>query len=187
MRLSLVISALLAAPALAAVDTYKVDGDHAQVLFVSNHMGFSKTYGWFEKVEGSFKLDEADISKSSIDLVIHANTLTTAVKKKDQHLKSPDFLDTKQFPKILFKSDSVKKISDKQYEIAGKLTLRGVTKPVTMKFERMRTGEDPWKNHRTGGEGRLTIKRSEYGVNYMLDGIPDEVEIIASLEGIRQK
>jgi polyisoprenoid-binding protein YceI len=188
MRFAALLAAMaVACGANAAVDKYKVDADHAQVLFVANHMGFSKTYGWFTKLSGDFELDEANPSASKINLVIDANSLTTAVPKKDQHLKSPDFLDTKQFPKITFKSDTVKKVNDKNYEIAGQLTLHGVTKPVTMKFERMKTGEDPWKNTRTGGEGRMTIKRSDYGVKYMLEGIPDEVEIIASLEGIKQK
>ena len=186
-KFALLALSLIAASAFAAPEKFKVDPDHAQVLFVSNHLGFSKTYGWFEKVEGNFVLDDASPAANQVELNIVADSLTTAVKKKDQHLKSPDFLDTKQFPKITFKSDSVKKLDDKNYEIKGKLTLRGVTNPVTMKFNRMKTGEDPWKNTRTGGEGRMMIKRSEYGVKYMLDGIPDDVEIIVSLEGIRQK
>jgi len=170
----------------AAADKYKVDKDHAQVLFVSNHLGFSKTYGWFTKVEGDFEIDEANPSASKVDLNIVANSLTTAVEKKDQHLKSPDFLDTKQFPKVTFKSETVKKVDDKTYEIKGKLTLHGKTNTEIMKFERMKTGEDPWKNIRTGGEGKMTIKRSDYGIKYMMDGIPDQVEIIASLEGIKE-
>ena len=171
---------------LAAMETYKVDGDHAQILFVANHLGFSKTYGMFKTVSGEFKIDDAALKTSSVEMSINADSLTTLVDKKDQHLKSPDFLDVKQFPKITFKSDSITK-SGNNYEIKGQLTLHGVTKPVTMKFNRMKTGEDPWKNIRTGGEGRMTIKRSDFGINFMKDGIPDDVEIIASVEGIKQK
>ncbi len=181
---SLVLGALGAG---AALEQYKIDADHAQVLFVSNHMGFSKTYGWFEKVDGNFAIDDANLAASTVELNLAASSLSTAVKKRDQHLKGPDFLDTKQFPKITFKSESIKKLKDKTYEISGKLTLHGVTNTEVMKFERMKTGEDPWKNMRTGGEGRMTIKRSQYGIKYMMDGIPDEVEIIASLEGLLKK
>ncbi len=185
---SVVIASLLFGISLAhAEETWNVDKDHAQVLFKATHLGFSHVYGWFKSVSGTVMLDDKNPAKNSVNLEIDADSLDTMVTKRDQHLKGPDFFDVKQFPKVTFKSDSVKKLDDKNYEIKGNLTLHGVAKPVTLTFNRFKTGEDPWKNTRTGGEGKFTIKRSDFNMKYMLEGISDEIEIVASIEAIKKK
>lgn len=101
-------------------------------------MGISYTHGRFNHISGTFNLDETDPSKSSVDLEIKTESVYTADKKRDQHLKSPDFLNVKQFPVITFKSKTVKKVDDTTYEIIGDFTLLGKTKSLTVKA--MHTG-----------------------------------------------
>lgn len=179
---------ILFSAAATGLDVYKIDPSHTSVVFKVDHLGFSYVYGQFPKVEGEFKVDEKNPAKSSLNVFIDANSITTHDEKRDKHLRSPDFFNVKQYPKITFKSDSVKKVKGDQYEIAGKLTLHGVTKPVKFTFNRARTGKDPWGNTRTGGEAQFIIKRSDFGMNYMQgeNQVGDEVALLLSVEGIKQ-
>src|SRR5438045_581123 len=124
------LAALLLFAASAGADNYAVDGMHAGVSFKISHLGLSWTYGRFNEMSGDFTLDPADPSKSSFNLSIQVNSVDTNNKKRDDHLKSPDFFNVKQFPAITFKSTSVKPVKD-GYQVTGDLTLHGVTKPVT--------------------------------------------------------
>lgn len=171
-----------------ALDTYKVDASHSTVVFKVNHLGFTHVYGQFPKLEGEFKVDGKKGEKDSISVTIDAASVNTHEEKRDKHLKNADFFDVKQFPKITFQSDSVTKKSGNKYEVKGKLSLHGVTKPVSFTFERGRTGKDPWGNTRTGGDAELTIKRSDYGMNYMQgeNQVSDEVKLFIAIEGIKQ-
>jgi polyisoprenoid-binding protein YceI len=104
-------------------------------------------------------------------------------------LKRADFFDAKLYPTITFKSTSVKKTGEKTYEVKGELSLHGKTRPVTLALTRFRTGLDPMGHQRTGGETKLTIKRSDYGMNFMVgpEKVGDEVDIWISLEGEKVK
>lgn len=172
----------------AQADNYKIDGSHTSVVFKINHLGFAHIYGQFADVSGSFVIDEAAPEKSSFDLVIKTDSLITHAPKRDQHLRSPDFFNTKQFPKITYKSKSVKKLDGSKYELTGDFTMLGVTKPLTVVFQRLRTGKDPWGMTRTGGDASFKIKRSDFGMNFMQgeNQLADEVEVFVSLEGIKQ-
>lgn len=170
-----------------AADVYNIDPDHTVVLFKANHLGFSNTYGQFNKVEGTFTVDETKPEKSKIELTIDTASVDSNSQKRDEHLRGPDFFNAKQNPKITFKSSKVKKVSDSSWEVEGKLALNGVTKTITIPFERFKTGEDPWKNVRTGGEAKFMIKRSDYKMNYMIPQISDEIELVVALEGIKKK
>ena len=173
------------APQVRAADTYQVDPVHSMVLFKVDHLGFSYSYGRFNDISGSIVIDEENPANSSVQIEIKAESVDTHSARRDQHLRSVDFLNAKQFPVISFKSKQVKK-SGSTYEIAGDLTVRGVTKPVTVTLQRYRTGTDPWGNVRTGFNGSFTIQRSEYGVNYMPEGIGEDVEMLLTFEGIKQ-
>ena len=121
-----------------------------------------------------------------MSIEINAETIDTAHEKRDQHLRSPDFFSTNQFPTIEFKSTAVEKTSD-GYAVTGDLKLRGKTKSITVDMVQIGAGEDPWGNYRVGFDGSFTIKRSEFGVSYMPKGLGEEVEIMISVEGIKKK
>lgn len=177
---------VLSASAQAEVQTYKIDPAHTAVIFKVAHLGFSHTYGQFPKVEGSFTVDEAKPEATQIDIKIKTDSVSTYDAKRDKHLKSADFFNTKQNPEMTFKSKSVKKAGE-VYQVTGDLTLNGVTKPVTFDFKRGRTGQDPWGGTRTGGDATFKVKRSDFNMKYMNgeNQVGDEIEIFLSVEGIR--
>ncbi|MBI3467176.1 MAG: YceI family protein [Planctomycetes bacterium] len=167
-----------------AADAYQVDPVHSSMVFSVKHMGASNFYGRFNNITGSFTLDD-DPSKNSFQVQIQTESVDTAVKKRDDHLKSPDFFNTKQFPTITFKSTQVKKADGDTLDVTGDLTLHGVTKSVTAKVTKTGTGKFGGRVL-AGVEANLRIKRSDFGMNFMLEGIGDEIRITVSLEGGRQ-
>jgi polyisoprenoid-binding protein YceI len=109
----------------------------------------------------------------------------TRSDKRDQHLKSPDFFNSKQFPTITFKSNKVEGSGD-SYKISGDLTIHGVTKPITVDFKKGAEGKGGGGKTVSGGEARFTIKRSDYDMKFMIGPLDDDVNIILSLEGAKQ-
>jgi polyisoprenoid-binding protein YceI len=170
------------------VQTYKIDPSHTSVVFKVNHMGFSNVYGMIGGADGKIMLSESKPETSTFEISVKPETLTTLEKKRDEHLKGPDFFNVKQYPAIQVKSKSVKKLTADQYEITADLTLMGVTKPIKFVFKRMKTGKDPWGKTRTGGETMLKVKRSEHKMTFMSgpSEVGDDVDLFISLEGILQ-
>jgi polyisoprenoid-binding protein YceI len=188
MRVILVLAAFLVSLSTSAfAENFKIDPAHTAVVFKISHLGFSSVYGMFPGTEGKFSIDDAKPEKSSLELTIKTDTVSTMDKKRDEHLRSPDFFNVKQFPDITFKSKSVKKVDAKHYEISGDLTMHGATKPVAFTFSRFNTGKDPWGNMRTGGETSFKVKRSDYGLTFMNGPgqVGDEVELMISVEGTK--
>lgn len=175
----------LAAPASAA-DTYLVDGSHSSIVFRIRHLNVSWFYGRFNKVTGQFRVDEANPAGSSIQLEIDADSVDTANQRRDQHLKSPDFFNAVEFPKITFRSKQVRKADEGVFEVTGDLTLHGVTREVTVRAEHVGTGPGQRGEQRAGFEAVFTIKRSDFGMSFMQGPLGDEVRLVISLEGVRQ-
>lgn len=178
---------VLAVPSLAtaAPVAYNVDGTHSAVLFQVKHFNAALFYGQFLSVKGDVVLDGR--SNSSINVEVATDSVFTNNKKRDDHLRGPDFFDAKQFPKLSFKSTKVTKLLAGRYRVTGNLTLRGKTKVVKFFFRITGEGKDPWGNDRIGGHAELTIKRSDFGINYMPKGLSDDVKLIISLEAIKKK
>src|SRR5512138_1173523 len=130
----LLASLLAVAPLLAsaAPSAWNVDASHSQVGFSVRHLVISTTRGEFTKYSGVAQLDDADPTRSTVEVTIDANSIDTRVADRDGHLKSPDFLDTAKYPSITFKSTKVTKAGKDKLAVAGDLTLHGVTKPVTL-------------------------------------------------------
>lgn len=181
--ISLLVFAALPA---AAAETYKLDPAHTSVIFRIKHLGVANVYGRFSETTGTFHFDEMSPSNNAIEIEVKANKVDTAVEKRDNHLRSPDFFNAGKFPLISFKSKSVKKAAKDTYEVSGDLILLGKTRSIAVKAQETGTGKDPWGNFRKGFETSFTIKRSDFGMNFMLDGLSDEVLITVSVEGIRQ-
>ncbi len=176
---------LCTAPVASAAEAYAIDGAHSAVAFKISHLGLSWTHGRFNELTGEFVIDAADPAKTSINVEIKADSIDTGNKMRDDHLKSPDFLNTKEFPLVTFKSTAVQPIQN-GYRVTGDFTLHGVTKALTFDLVGGRTGEFPQGVHRTGYSTELKLKRSEYGIDKMLDLIGDDVYINISFEGTRK-
>lgn len=168
--------------------TFKVDDTHASIVFKVSHMGFANVFGMFGASDGKIVWDSTNPSKSSMEITVKADSLNTMNKKRDEHLKGPDFFNVKQFPTITLKSKSIKKIEGNKYEVTADLTMRGVTKPITFTFVQGTMGNDPFGNFKTGGDATLMVKRSDFGMNYMSKPgeIGDNVEMMISMEGIKK-
>ena len=167
-------------------ESYKVDPVHTTILFRVKHLGVAYTYGRFNGATGTFSFDESFPSKGSIQMQVSTNNIDTNEEKRDNHLRSPDFLNAAVYPLITFSSTSVKKIDKTHLQVAGDLTILGKTRPITVRVSRTGFGKDPWGNFRSGFETSFIIKRSDFGMNFMLGGVSDEVKLIVSVEGIRQ-
>lgn len=178
-----------AAPAAAAAapTKYSVDAVHSAVIFSVKHFNAGYTFGRFNDFTGSIVLDSANPANSSIEVVVKTESVDTANAKRDQHLRNADFFNAKQFPTITFKSTSIKPLGDDKFELKGTLTLNGKTQEITAPFVKTGEGKDPWGGYRVGGEATFSVKRSDFGITYMPDGIGDEVRLIISIEGIKEE
>ena len=170
-----------------AAETYKLDPALSAIVFRAKYQGVAIAYGRFNGPTGSFVFDESAPAKSAIEVRLNAKDVDTAVEKRDKHLKSPDFFDAAEHPLVTFYSTSVKKINNDTYQVTGNLTLLGKSRPITVIASHTGSGKDPWGNFLRGFETSFKIKRSDFGMNFMLNGVDDEVAIIVSVTGIRQK
>jgi polyisoprenoid-binding protein YceI len=168
------------------VETYEVDLEHSSITFRIKHLGITYVYGRFNDMSGILKIDNQTPANSSVQVSAKTESVDTNVPKRDDHLRSPDFFDAKKFPTISFTSKSFKKLDEDTYEVAGSLNLHGITRPLTVTVEHTGSGKDPWGGYRTGYETTFTIKRSDFGMTTMLNGVGDEVRITLSIEGIRK-
>lgn len=179
---------LLIAGFARAADTYKVDPVHAVVVYRVSHFNIGNAYGRFDEPTGTVVIDKDDASKSSFAFEVQTDKVDTGNEKRDQHLKSPDFFDAANFPKITFKSTAVKSSDGKAYEVTGDLTLHGVTKSIT--FTINKTGEADVSamkmGYRTGWEAKVDLKRTDYGMNTMVGPVGDDVHLVISFEAVKQ-
>jgi polyisoprenoid-binding protein YceI len=186
----LVAAAVLAGGLVAvgparAADEYAVDPMHSGVNFKISHLGLSWIHGRFNSYFGSFALDAADPGKSSFALTIKTESIDTNNAKRDEHLKSPDFFNAKDFPAITFKSTAVKPAKE-GYEVTGDLTLHGATKPVTFMLLGGRKAEFPKGVQRTGFSMEFVLKRSEFDMKKFGEMLGDDVHVAVSFEGTKK-
>ena len=165
---------------------YALDGSHTAVIFGISHLGFSHTYGRFNKVAGQFAFDKANPTASQFMVEIDAASIDSNDAKRDEHLRSPDFFDVRQFPTITFQSTGVS-ADGNQLQVTGNMTMHGVTQQVALPLTYLGEGQGPYGNYRCGFATTFTLKRSDYGMKGMLPQIGDEVAITFSFEGIQQK
>lgn len=175
------------AGAPAAADAFTVDPVHSSLLFRVKHMGVTPFWGRFNDVKGSFLIDPERPEASSVDITIPVASVDTHNKDRDNHLKQDVFFSAAEFPDMTFKSKSVSKSGDNAFNVAGDLTIRGTTKPVTVKVMYGGTGKGMKGGQVAGLEGTVSIKRSDFGVSFMVGpALSDEVEITVALEGNRK-
>lgn len=183
-RLALIGLLAASTPALAA-DTYELDPEHTFVHFETSHLGVSRVMGRFNDPTGTFVLDLDEPAASKLSITIDATAVDSDNDKRDDHLRSPDFLNAKQFPQITFTSSKVAKKGG-MLAVTGDLTLHGVTRSVTIPFEVIGEGDDPWGGYRKGAIGTFTFDRTDFGMDFMAGPVGTDVTIEVALEGVRQ-
>ena len=182
--------ALAIAPALAfgQVATWNIDGSHSRTGFSVKHLVISDVKGDFAKTSGAAQIDEADLSKSSVAVTIETASVDTRDEKRDGHLKSADFFDVAKFPTITFKSTKVEAGKDGALTVTGDLTMRGVTKPVTLEGSITAAIQDPKGNARRGVSLAGKLNRKDFGVSYGPAAIVgDEVKLDIQAEIVKEQ
>jgi polyisoprenoid-binding protein YceI len=191
MRLSVALSGAALAIAgtvfagAASAQSYTVDARHTYPMFMVKHLGYSMQLGRFNGTTGKIMIDRA-AKKGSVELAIDAASIDMGLAKWDEHMKAEDFFDVAKHPKITFKSSNVKFDGDKVVGADGELTLRGVTKPVSVALAGFHCAAHPIaKKEACGGDASATIKRSDFGMDYGLPGIGDEVKLMIPVEAFK--
>ena len=180
-----VLASLIAGAAYAAPETYTVDSSHTFPSFEINHLGFSTQRGRFNKTTGTIVLDRA-AKKASVDISIDTNSISTGLEKLETHLRAEDFFDVAKYPTITFKSTGAKFNGDKLASVSGNLTMHGVTKPVTLTVTSFFCGPNPvYKKDACGADAVATLKRSDFGINYALPAVSDEVKLLIQVEALK--
>lgn len=160
---------------------FKVDGGHSSVVFRVKHLGTSWFYGRFNSVEGSLVFDEAHPEACRVEVRVAAESVDTADEKRDRHVKSPDFLDARQFPELRFESRSVTHSGD-TWKAKGELTLHGVTKPLEVDFQKVGEGQGFRGEEILGFHATFSIDRTDFGMDYSTEALGAEIELTVSLE-----
>jgi len=165
--ITLVTLLLITLPLSALASTWTIDPDHTTAQFKVRHLMISNVKGVFEKVSGTMNLDDKDITKSKVDVSIDTASINTNIKKRDDHLRSPDFFDVVKYPAMTFTSTKVEKAGKDKLKVTGNLTIKGISKPVVLTVDGP-TAEvkDPWGNGRRGASATTTVNRKDYGVNW---------------------
>jgi len=150
---------------------YTLDPAHSRVGFVARHAMVTKVRGAFKEFEGVLHLDAEDPTRSSADVTLQVASIDSGNPDRDAHLRSGDFFDAEAFPTIRFVSTAAEAKDDDRYALTGDLTIRGVTRPVTLDIELTGATNDPWGNRRIGFEGSVTVNRRDWdlGWNMALD------------------
>ena len=187
---ALILTGLLAGAAIPAMaaDSYKLDPSHASVVFKVNHLGYSNLWGRFNTVSGNFVLDQEAPANSKVEIVIKTESVDTNHQKRDDHLRSPDYLNAVEFPEMKFVSTKVEKTGDKAAKVHGNLTMLGVTKPVVLDAVMNSAGAHPFRKEvqMAGLSATTKIKRSDFGLTYSVPAIGDDLELFLEIEGIKQ-
>ncbi|MBS1747536.1 MAG: YceI family protein [Bacteroidetes bacterium] len=172
--------------------TYKIDPSHSEVTFKVRHLVISNVSGNFSSFEGGMESSKPDFSDASIQFEADVNSVSTNSEQRDNHLKNDDFFNAEKFPKIKFQSTSVEKNGDNEFVLRGNLTIRDITKNVSLKVEHGGSVLDPWGQTREGFEVSGKINRKEFGLkwNAVTEAggavAGDEVKIFANVELVKQ-
>ena len=188
-----VLSLLLLAPSLASAGTWKLDPTHSHVGFAVTHMMISEVEGEFGGVEGTLEYEVGKLDGMKLDVSVDMTTVDTRNADRDAHLAKADFLDVARFPTMTFVATKVKSTGKGSFDVIGDLTIKGVTKQVTLHGKGLAAAvKDPWGNTRVGASATAVIDRQDFGVsfNQALDAggvlVGDEVTLQLSAEFVAQ-
>lgn len=193
--LSAMLVAIASGGARAEPRQYEIDPNHLSIGFLVEHIGYQRVLGMFREASGSFVFDEENRSLSDLRVVIKTASVFSNHEKRDEHLRGPDFLNSTEFPEMVFDMTDAEPLGQRSGKVVGNLTLLGVTRPVELDVTWNKTAEYPFGGglfsdnpYVTGISARGSFKRSDFGMTYGIDNglVGDEVEMIIELEAIRQ-
>jgi polyisoprenoid-binding protein YceI len=145
---------------------WAVDAVHSSIDFSIKHLVIAKAKGNFQSFEATIEADPEDLTTADIEFTVDIASIDTRNADRDNHLRSADFFDIENYPKLTFKSTKIVKTDDGEYDVTGDLSLHGVTRPETFKITYEGTAKDPWGNEKVGFSGNGTINREDYGLTY---------------------
>jgi|SRR5215467_4217632 len=172
---------------------WNLDLAHSGIHFSVRHMVIAKVRGRFAKFAANALIDEKDLTRSNVDVTIDAASIDTGIADRDAHLRSPDFLDAERFPTLSYKSKRVERVTDSHYRLVGNLTIRDVTREVSLDVDYGGFGKDPWGNERVGFTAKTSLDRKDFGLhwNQVLETggvlVGDRVDIEIEIEAARSK
>ena len=183
---TITLAAALAAPAVAAPETYVLDSAHSFPRFSYNHFGYSTQVSRFNKTTGKIIYDK-EAKTASVDIVIDTTSVDSGFPVFNEHLRSEDFFDTAKYPTATFKSTKVIFEGDKPSAIEGKLTIKGISKPVTLTVTTFHAMPHPTnKKDAIGANAFTTVKRSEFNAGKYAPNVGDEIRIDLGVEAIKE-
>lgn len=184
--LLLAVTAMAILPAYAASETYTIDSRHSFQKFQYQHFGYSHPQGRFDMTSGTITLDMAKHTGTA-DVMTEVSSISTGVPALDEHLQKPDFFDAAKYPVITFKSHDFQFKGDTLVAVTGELTIRGVTKPVTLEVTNFACHPHPMsKKPACGVDATATIKRSDFGISAYVPMISDEVKLTIEVEALQK-
>lgn len=192
--LGLGAAALLAvAPVHAQSARYELDPEHTSVGFLVDHIGYAKVLGMFRAVRGSYRFDESTAALSDVRIEIDTTSVFSNSRRRDDHLRGPDFLNSRQFPRMVFTASSAERTGERTFNIHGELELLGQKRPLTLQATWNKSAESPIgpignRPYLMGVSARGSFLRSTFGMNYAVANgwVGDEVPLIIEFEAIRQ-
>lgn len=181
-------SALDPAHVLDQPEEYIIDteGMHASIQFRIKHLGYSWLYGRFNDFSGKFTYNPTKPEDATTEVVIKTGSVDTNQAERDKNLRSEAFLDAEKFPEATFTSTTYIPGADGKGKLEGELTLRGITKPLTIEVEETGAGNDPWGGYRRGFTGTTTFALKDFGIEKDLGVDSEAVEMTLAIEGVRQ-
>ncbi len=148
-----------------AVRTYQIDPAHSEAAFQVRHL-ITKVRGHFTEFAGAIAFDAAAPARSSVAFSIQTRSIDTSQAQRDEHLRSADFFDAEKFPLLTFKSTAVAARGADHYDVTGELTIRDVTKAITLPVSHLGSAKDPWGADKIAFEAEITLNRKDYGLNW---------------------
>jgi polyisoprenoid-binding protein YceI len=170
--------------------TWQIDPSHSQIEFSVRHLMISNVRGYFTGIAGAIQIDANDLASSSVEVEIDAASIDTRNSDRDTHLRSADFFAVEEHPTLRFRSTGIQKKGG-ELEVAGELTIRGVTRQVLLRTEELGEAADPWGNQRVAFRGETKVNRKDFGLtwNQALETggvlVGDEVRIVVEVEAFR--
>ena len=188
-RATVACAIVVTAAAQAEPARYELDPDHISMGFLVEHIGYAKVLGMFRAARGSYSFDEASATLSDVRIEVDTRSVFSNHVKRDQHLKSADFLNTAEFPRMVFTAASAKRTGERTFELAGQLDMIGRSQPLTLLATWNKSAASPVAStYVMGVSARGTFKRSSYGMSYGVENgwVGDEVPLIIEFEAIRK-
>jgi polyisoprenoid-binding protein YceI len=187
-------TAAISNPKISSPKTWNIDPSHTTAGFAVRHLMVSTVRGHFSKVSGTVRIDDRDVTRSQIDVAIEAGSIESRDENRDAHLRSPDFLDVEKFPTLTFRSTQIAHGRDGELLVTGDLTIRGVTRPVTLAVDSLTPPtRTPWGTTVRGVSATGKLNRKDFGLtwNTLLEAggvaVGDEVKLTIDAELVEQK